>query len=801
MLSNYFKIAFRHLTKHKLFSVINIFCLAIGITFSFVIGIYIIHEKEVNSKIKNLHNQYIIKSKWKQEAMGSDITTLAPLAKTMKEEYPDLVANYYRSKDQNLIVSVGEKHFKEDVAVCDTTLVSMFGFPILYGNKNSAFINNKSAVVTESFALKYFGKKDVTGREVQTQTEWGLKYNYVITTVLKDIPENTVTDFYNDKKPNTIFIPIDHNGYSDSTFKDWAYYNVPSMIELKSGVKPEDLSLPFTKVLALHAPNVFKGNLEVELAGLKDYYLKMNKGTVEKMIRTLSIIAFFILLMAVINFINIKIGTSAYRLKEMGLRKVFGSEKKHLIIQHLSESFLLTLVSAVLSLIFYELLRPVFFQLLNTTFDHIWEFTSVQTLIIVFLIIIVSLISGIYPAFILSSSNVINAVRGKPDKARGGLLLRQTLLVVQFTLAIAVFISAINISKQISYFLNKDLGYKKDQLLILSSLPKIADSTWGVQKMETFRKELSDIPGVKTASLSFEIPNGEYADNLNLIPEGANNNQVVSIPYLVTDEKYAETYGLQLKEGRYLRESNDSIPTEVVLNESAVKAFGWSSAIGKKVKLAFAGFWVTVVGVVKDFNFFSLHKKVEPLAFLNVNAMNRYQYFSIRFQTNNISKTIASLQHKWKSFFPEQPFEYSFMDEKLKSLYKSELQLKMATDIAAVMNLIIVFLGVFGVVAFTLAKRTKEIAVRKVLGADIRNIIMLFIKHYTLLLLIANVIAWPTAYLIINKWLENYAYRIHQDVIPFLFAGLFTFITASVLIAAQCFKVARSNPVNALKYE
>jgi len=805
MLKSYFTTALRHLTGHKLFSALNIFCLAIGITFSMLIGVYIIHEKKVNTNIKDIEDQYVIKSIWKQEAMGYDITTLAPLAKTMKMEYPSLVESYYRFITQNMLVSTGDQRFKEEVAICDTSLVSMFGFPLLYGNSKSVFENNKSVVVTESFAQKYFGQKNVIGKVVQimeAQSSSDSSNDFVITAVLKDIRENTITDFTDTKMPYNLFIPFNYTVGSENAFSDWAWNGVPSFVKLKRGVKPQSLKAPLARILKSNCPSIYKGNVEIELAPLKDFYMKVNNGKAEKMVSTLTYIAAFILIMAIFNFINIVLATSGYRLKEIGLRKVFGSSKSQLIKQYLCESIVLALISIIISLGFYEWLRPLFSQLLNTPFIHIWNFGWYEILIILILIAGVGTLAGIYPSFVLSTAKITNAVKGKTDNIKDGVVLKKGLLVFQFTITIVIFITTLNISRQITYFLNKDLGYDKSGILLLNTLPNYAGNGSGLPQLQTFRDELSRISGVKTASLCYEIPNGNYVDNLNLVPEGATNGQVLSLPYLVTDENYAATFGLQMKDGRFLNHKQNGQPLdEIVINEAAAKALGWTDAVGKKVKMKMAGVWLTVVGVVKDFNFFSLRRKIEPLGFVNVSSFQRAQYIPVKFQTSNITSLVENIQNKWKSFFPADPFEYSFMDEKVESLYTTELQVKKAMNIATIMNLIIVFLGIFGVLASTLARRTKEIAVRKVVGANVQTIIWLFIKDYALLIMLANIIAWPLAYWLTGKWLEDYVYRADQNVVPYLLVLVIIFATAFLLIIAQCYKVASANLLKGLRIE
>jgi putative ABC transport system permease protein len=801
MLKSYFTIAFRHLARHKLFSVINILCLAIGITFTLLIGAYLINEKNVNSGIKDVHDQYVMKSKWKDANMGLDITTLAPLPKAMMENYPGLVAGYYRYNPVTNVVSAGENHFKEDIAIGDTTLVSMYGFKVLYGNEKKAFKDNNSAVITETLAQKLFGKKDAVNKTITITNTTGSTQDYLVSAVLETIPKNSVTGMVSGDGYN-VFLPSEGNHYFQGTdpLDSWSNVFIICLLKLKPGKTPADLAKPFDQMISTRAAANIKGNLTIELASIKEYYLRSNNGAVQKMISTLSFIALFILLMAIINFININIGTSSYRLKEIGLRKVFGGEKKQLVIQYITESLVLTFVAAFLSLLLYQLLLPAFNQAMNCSLPSFWKFDLSQAVFFILLVLGLGIISGIYPAFVLSASNTINAIKGKMDSARGGLLLRRSLLVIQFTLAIVVFINALNISRQVDYCFNKDLGYNKDQVLVVSAFPKQWDSA-GVLKMETIRDEFMRLPFVRSAALSFEVPDRKPPNSYDLLPEGS-NNQPINIPAMGADGNYANTFQLTVKEGAFFETKGGYLPAQIVLNESAVKALGLSApVVGKKIMIPSANATLTVTGVIKDYNYSSLQEQVGPVAFVQVRDTKSYRFISVKLQSADISINIATLKDKWQSLSRSAPFDYFFMDEKFQSIYRSELQLKRSATIATWLTLLIVFMGIFGVVAFTLTRRTKEIAMRKVLGADAKNIISLFIRDYALLILIANIIAWPLAFSITNKWLENYVYRIDQSWGTFILVAAVTFIASFILITLQCYKVALANPVKSLRTE
>lgn len=803
MLKNYITIAFRHLVRHKLFSVITVCCLAIGITFSMIIGMYVLNQEKVNSTIRDVGNQYMIRSKWKVKGLGLDITTIGPLAKTMKEEYPALVAGYYRYNPVTTVVSAADNHFKENIAIGDTTLVTMYGFPLLYGNKGNAFPTINSAVITERVALKWFGRKDVIGKRFGMQTTGAGDFQqYTISAVLKDIPNNSVTSLFGGHYD--VFVPTAGSRFyagGDPSVNWNGAYEI-GLLELKPGVKPGDLALPLRQVLAKYTKDPFTKNLEVELAPLADYYLKENNGAVQRMIVTLSLIAGFILFMAIINFVNITIGTSSYRLKEIGLRKVFGSAQKQLVLQFIIEAWSLTLLATLISMGLYQLLIPVFDEVLNTRLVSVVHFSFAEFGLLLLLVVVVGFLAGVYPAFILSRSNVVHSVKGKVDVAKGGLGLRRTLLVVQLSLAIFVFISTLNVSKQVSYVFSKDLGYNKEQLLVIDAYPKQWDSA-GVRRMEEIKGGLLRLPAVKAASLSFEVPDRTLPATFNLMSLAKAGNRRLPVQMIMADEGYASTFGLQVTEGIFFSPPASYIPGQVVLNESAAKALGLTlgKAAGTILQLPDGSGQVTVTGVVKDFNYSSLQQAIEPLVFVHVKDTKGYRYLTVKLNSPDLSHVVSQVKDKWKELSPNTPFEFSFMDNRFEALYRSELQLKKAAGIATGLNLLIVFLGIFGIVAFTLAKRNKEIAVRKVLGAGLVDIVRLFMKDYVGLILLSNLIAWPLAYGVTNKWLENYAYRITQDIVPYVSVCLFILMTAFVLIGAQCLKTANANPVKSLRSE
>lgn len=793
MFKNYCTIAIRHFKKHKLFFAINVLCLSIGITFSLIIGLYILQQENVNKNLPNIDRQYFLKCDWKVKNMP-DTKTISPLAKALKEEYPQLVQNYFRYDPVTNVVSAGGKHFKEDIAICDTTLVSMYRFPLAYGKRENAFKNNNSAVITETFAMKLFATDNAIGKRLSIQSKVpGKSEDYIVSAVIKDIPYNTVTGLLNEKY--SVYVPTTGNNYfkmGDPSLS-WDNLNELSFITLKPEVTSSMLTVPINRLLHKYSSDFIWKNLSIYPTAVKDYYLNDNNSAIKKMVFILSLIAAFILLMVIINFININIGTSSYRLKEIGLRKTFGGAKINIVLQFLTEALLLSLIAAFISVILYQLLLPLFSQMLNTSLPSVVQFNLIQYTWLLSLAILVGLLAGVYPAFVLSASDVIQTLKGKLNDSKGALTLKRALVVVQFSLAIFVFIFALNLSKQVNYIFNKDLGYDKDEMLLITGFPST-----GVLRMENFKQDLLQLPFVKSASLTSVVPDDEPQGRIILYPpKESSATAQLSLPVSSADKDYAKTFGIKMISGSFFDSSTDGI----VLNETAINQLGLTpeNAIGSQIQTPIANAPVTIVGVMKDYNFSSLQNKIGPIGFTHLR--NNYRMLAVKLNNSNMASAVDEIKAQWKSFMPNLPFDYSFMDEKFAALYKAQLQLRTAANTATILNIVIVLLGLLGMVAFMLVKREKEIVVRKVLGADKGNILFLFLKEYAVLIIISNLIAWPLAYFATEKWLQNFAYRMHQNIVPYLFVFLFVSTIAFGLIILQCFKVAVTNPAKSLRME
>ena len=803
MLQNYFKIGWRNLRKNGIFTFINVFGLSVGLTFTLLIGSYVWDEWQVNADLRNVDNQYIIQSKWKQPNMGMEITTLAPLAKTLKEQYPNLIENYYRFDAVTTTISKGANHFREEIQIGDSTLLTMYGFPLLHGDARTALNRPNSVVLSEKMALKYFGKTDIVGQTIQIESFTRERKDFMITAVLAPLPFNSVTQFVSTEIP--VLLPMSSLAFfgREAGMTTWDNAYVVNYIELKKGITPADLQKPIAQTIATNASELVKANLEVILKPLRTLHRENNNGLINKTLLTLSLVALFIVFMAVVNFVNISIGSSSSRLKEIGVRKVLGSEKKQVIGQFLTESILIASFSTLFSLVLYELTRSFFAEILGKELRSVFSALPFFLVSATLLGLFVGLIAGAYPAFVLSSLPSIDSMKGKMKTVKEKSIFRYSLMTVQFAIALFVFGAAVVIARQVNYFFDKDLGYSKESI-VWAAVPRDW-SAQGIEKMETIRKEMTRLPDVREASLSFEIPNGRTGFQSGLFRVGQDSTQAVFVPVLQTDENFARTYQIPMRSGTFFHQPQQIFaPNRIVLNAKVAKVLNFATpeaAIGKQVRLQGFPQPFTVAGVTGDFHFESMRENIGPLAFIHLKTNNIYRYFSFKIQSSSLNKSVASLEKKWNELLPGAPFEFKFLDEMLENLYQTEVRLKKAAQLATVLSIIIVLLGVIGMVSLSVARRTKELGIRKVLGASGTSLVMLFLKEFLVVSAVAALISFPLVLMAMNQWLQNYAYRIEISWLPFAVVGIIFGSLIIFLVGFQTLKATLINPTQSLRSE
>ncbi len=798
MLKNYFKIAWRNTIKSRVYSAINIIGLSTGIAFTLLIAAYVWSELQVNTNLKNADRQYIIQSKWKDPNEGYFLATLGPLGKALKESYPNLVANYYRYDGITSNISKGDKSFRENIQIGDSTMLNMYGFALLQGDARTALHQPFTAIITADKALKYFGKTNVVGQTITIESFSGTKHDFLITGVLNKVSNNSVTNLV-DGYSGDFYVSTDNLDFFGRNMS-WQNAFIANYIELQKGVKPQDLQQPIAHLIKQNAQPQAAADLTPQLILLKDFYLDANNGLIRKMLYALSAIALFILVMAIINFINMSVSRASARMKEIGIRKVLGGMKKQLILQFLTESIIIVSISTVFAFIIFLLIRNLFSSILIHEVPSLAAFPVYYVLFPLLFILIVGFIAGIYPAFILSSLKSVESLKGKPS-VKENVLMRKSLVGFQFGIAAIAFIGAIIISQQINLFLSSDLGYNKDYILS-AQLPRNWTQT-GVNKMENIRNQFADLPSVNNVSLSYEIPDGNNSGPAGLYRFGADSSTAITVNALTTDENYISVYKIPMQAGSFF-EGHGFDSGKIIINEAAASALGWknvSDAIGKQVRIPGAPIVFIIKGVTSNFHFGSMQQKVTPIAFFNVQFAPIYRYMSFKLKPGNIAADIDAVQKKWSLLLPGSPFEYKFMDDTLANLYKSEIRLKKASYTATILALIIVLLGVVGLISLSIQKRTKEMGIRKVLGSSVAAIISLFIKEFLLVILIGSVVACPLAYMIMHNWLQNYAYRISITAEPFVISILILGFVTALLICIQTSKAASANPVKSLRTE
>jgi len=521
------------------------------------------------------------------------------------------------------------------------------------------------------------------------------------------------------------------------------------------------------------------------------------------MIYTLSAITFFILLMAIINFVNIAVSKADLRMKEIGVRKVLGSLRTALMIQFYVEALLLVIFSMIIGLVIYVLFRPAGSSLLSNEIPSLLDFSWHYALLLIGVIAFIALLAGTYPALIISGFKPIQAMKGQLEKVGDNALLRKSLLAFQFFVAAIVLIGATIINQQVNHFFNKDLGYDKDYIITAS-----VSRDWtpeGVSRMEMLRKQLASIPAVQEISLSYSIPNGNTAGQQSLYKMGTDSTTAVATESIMVDANYAATYNLTMAAGEFHDPTNATTPVEeLLLNEAASKALGWENpaeAIQKRVRLFNRSTPFVVKGIINDYHYNSLHEAIQPAVFMSVATTNLYRYFSVKLQAGNLTESLTNVQQKWSELMPNTPFDYQFQDEALADLYVREVRLQKAAYVATVLAVIIALLGVFGLLALSIQKRTREIGIRKVIGARDFHIISLFLRDFMPIVLLAGLLACPVAWYFTKTWLEAYTYRISITGIPFLSTLILLGSVTVLLIILQSFRVSSMNPVDAIKEE
>jgi putative ABC transport system permease protein len=785
MFKNYLKIAFRNLVKNKSYFLINTFGLATGMACCLLIILFIFDEISFDKFHKNAENIYRVVAEFNRDGKVDHFAhTPAPMAQALCDEYAEVKSAVRFAYRRQQLVSYQDKHFWIDrFCRADPGIFNVFTFPFVKGDSSLVLRDLYSIVITEDMAIKVFGEANPIGKILTIGYE--STKDYKVTGVLKNIPSNSQLQF-------DCLVSFDHQKANTS----WGAWNYDTYILLQNGVSPDELEQKLPGFLGKYVNEGRKSSTKLHLQSLTRIHLfsqlrsdnPTNRDV--KHLYFFSVIGIIILLIACINYVNLATARSVTREREVGVRKVVGANRTQLIKQFLGESLLFSVISLIAALLAVEIFLPSFNRLTDKTltFDFFNHFTLMIGAIGIALIS--GVLAGMYPAFFLSGASPKDVLTGGRSNLKTS-TLRKSLVISQFVLSIIFIACTIVIHNQLSFMRNTNLGYNKDHLVVIPIFKQEVRDNYPIYKNEI----LENINILAASATSFIPDNPNYHQNTWW--EGMSEKEWEYLDWISVDYDFVKTFEIEMSQGRdFSVEFSNDMKRGYILNESAVKLTGWENPLGKRFEIVDRG---TVVGVVKDFNFQSLHKKITPVA-LNIYP-GIYRYLYVRISPENISQSIPYLNQKWKQVYPELPFQYSFYDEDYDRIYKSEFLIGETFNYLAGLTILIASLGLFDLASFMAEKRTKEIGVRKVLGASVTNIVYLLSKEVIVLINVSIVIASPIAFYFMSKWLQNFAYRINIEWWVFLLAGMMGLAVALLTVSYQSIKAAIANPLKSIKYE
>jgi putative ABC transport system permease protein len=801
VIKNYFKIAWRNIKRNKLFSVINILGLSIGTTLCFMIMLYVQDELSYDRFNKNADNMArIIFNANINGGKISESGVMAPVAETMKKDFPEVqdAARLVRAGAQK--VTYRDKVFKDDeLAIVDPSFLRLFTLPLINGDAKTALQQPHTLVLSQKTAEKYFGKENAIGKMLGFNNEM-----FKVTGVMDNIPSNSHFHFdmfasttgWDPAKSDSWMMGDFHTYLLLKPNADYAAMEsrFPAMVEKYMGPQIQrDMGLSLSQFRT-------KGNkLGFALQPLTSIHLhsdtstELEAGGSSTYVYIFGAIAVFMLLVACINFINLSTAGASRRAKEVGIRKVAGSGRLQLIGQFLSESILVALFALIIGFVMVQLTLPAF----NNISGKHMVFDMKPILAFLGTGLLVGVIAGIYPAFYLSSFTPIAVLKGRLTTNSNSFGLRSSLVVFQFFISVSLIIGTLVVYKQMKYIQNKKLGYDKEQLIT------IPNSYFLGKNEQVYKQELLQDPRVVNATVSWYKPAGPTNSNNALTyPEGHDNQAMRTVEYHV-DEQYIPTLGMKMAVGRNFSKDFVTDTLGMIINETAARDFGFSTmnAIGKRLVRVNsdkgANTVFHVIGIVKDFNFNSLHNPITPLLM----TLQPEGGLIFKIKTTDISGLIATMKKRWEAFNTGETFAYNFMDDLYNKTYAAEEKTGTILNIFSALTIFVACLGLFGLATYTAEQRTKEIGIRKVLGASVSQLTQLLSKEFLKLVFIASLVAFPGAWWVMNKWLQSFAYRIDISWWIFVIAGFAALLVAMLTVSFQAIKAAIANPVKSLRTE
>jgi putative ABC transport system permease protein len=798
MFKNYLKIALRNILKQKTYFLINVIGLAIGFVCCLLIFMYVQDELSYDKYHVKGNRIYRVCREYKfSNIEGTSGTTTPPMAKMLKHDfaYIENATQLSSWKFENVIRYKDKKFFEKRIIAVDSSFFDIFTIPFIAGNPKTALAQPYSMVITQKMAQKYFGSENPVGKTIKNSDT-----DYLITGVIENCPRHSHLQY------DFIF---SINSIKEIQQDNWGQHAITTYILLNEHASVKDIESQFP---AFVKRNLFQNNNEafdnfssqgyyykLFLQPLSDIYLN---ATIDesfgvhgnkKMLIVLFAIGVFILIIAGINYINLTTALSVTRNKEVAMRRILGGRQIDVIKQLLVETFIITLFAYLLSLLIAEQVLPLFEQITSKQYDLSYLLNPVLNATLIGFVVIISLLSSSYGAIVFSYSKPANILKNESTITKRG-TLRNGLVIFQFSICIIIIIATFIVFEQMQFIQHKDLGFNKENTIVV-----YPTNVWGNQR-KLLKQELLKNSQILYVSNTGEAL-GEIFNNMGHTLENGTSGFLFTF---WADYDFKEAFGLKMKTGRYFSREIPSDLNSVILNESAVKMLGLEDPIGKRFyppgKILNREDFRTIIGVVEDFNFNSLYHQIKPLIiYPNDEYWGRNMYIKIR--TENIPATIQQIEKIWNTFAENQPFLYTFLDDDLNQFYQTAIKTMLILTIFSSLTIFIACLGLWGIASFTTIRRTKEIAIRKVVGLSIFNIFSLMVKGLLKWVILANIIAWPVAWYAMNKWLQNFAYRINMGWWMFVLAGGIALVIALLTVSWQAIRAATANPVESLRYE
>jgi putative ABC transport system permease protein len=805
MLLNHFKIAFRTLLKFKGYAFINLLGLALGLTAGILIMIYVLDETSYDTFHAKGDRLYRVTTAFYasgDEKKGGMDQNGWPIGRILAKDFPEVESVIYTRNGSFLTVNHDDKRFRQNVHFMTPEFLSMFSFPLVKGNPDKALTEPYTAIITEDMEKKFFNGDALNKTLIMVDT-----LNVVVTGVLKNVPTNSHMQF-------DILLSFSTFEALDSYFSfdsedGWGNINMRNYVLLKEGADAQAFAKKAENLYMERAGEMMKSwgtTAHVGFEPMNDIYLKSKSGngmgslgSIDRLY-LLSGIASFVILLACINFVNLATARSVYRAKEVGLRKVAGSTRQGLIRQFLSESFVLTVLSLFIAIALTGLFLPFFNQLLGKNYQMLTltNFSIVSGIAI--LVVIVSLFAGYYPAMIMSALKPAEVLKGKMQSSARGIQLRRSLVVFQFVISAILVVGTLIVLDQLKYMQQQELGFEKNEIMVINSSRARSSNP---EAFETLKQELKKLAVVGNVSMANSLPGNPGWQGQVSYPEGKTGEDAVSVEYMAIDEDYLNTLGLKLIAGSNFDKSHAVDMEEgLILNESAVIAYGWltpQEAIGKKIVSPSETPAGRVIGVVKNYHQLGLQQKIRPMVMDYFPT--RGNMYAIRYKASDTQHLISSVQNIWTKTFPGYDFNYFFLDQDFEKQYQSEQRLANVFTLFAVITIVIAVIGLIGLVSFMVVARTKEIGVRKVLGAGVFSITRLLSKEFIVLVIVANVISIPIAWYFASQWLQKFAYRTALNPMLFVWTALIAITITLLAVGYQTVRAATSDPVKSLRYE